>query len=84
MLRITIELVPGGNEDRKKVIATGTITNLGTSGPSVGNYFVDLRDKAGRLWRHGTIFGFPRRKLLAWDLLCRALTALIGDRNKIG
>ncbi len=83
MLRITIELVPGGNEDRKKVIAAGTIANLGTGEPSVGNYFVDLRDKAGRPWKHGTLTGFPRKRLLAWDLLCRSLALLVGDRNKI-
>ena len=84
MLRITIELLPGGNENRKKIIATGTITNLGTGNLSHGNYFVDLRDKAGRPWKHGTIFGFPRRRLLAWDLLCRSLSRLLGARNKIG
>ncbi len=82
MLRITIELLPGGDESRKKTIATGTIANLGTAGPAIGNYFVDLRDKAGRPWKHGTVSGFPRKRLLAWDLLCRALTVIVGDRNK--
>jgi hypothetical protein len=83
MLKVTIEIWPGGCEARKTTLATGTITNLGTGGPALGNYFVDLRDKAGRPWRHGTILGFPRKRLLAWDLLCRSLAALIGERNKI-
>ena len=49
MLRVTIELVPQGREAAKRTIAVGTIANLGTGSPSSGNYFVDLRDAAGRL-----------------------------------
>ena len=45
MLRITIELVPGGNEDRKKVIAAGTIANLSTVGTLRGQL---LRRSAGQ------------------------------------
>ena len=52
MPRITIELLPGGNEARKQNLATGKITNLSTGSLSQGSYFLDLRDKAGRPWRH--------------------------------
>ena len=51
MLRITIELLPGGCEARKRTLATGTITNIGTGSLSQGNYFADFRDAAGRPWR---------------------------------
>ncbi len=81
MLRVTIELLPGGHEHRKRTLATGTITNLGTGSPTQGNYFVELRDKAGRMWRYGTVNNFPRKRLLAWDLLFRALSSLVGDRT---
>ena len=80
MIKVIVELWPCGDESRKKTLATGTIANIGGS-LSSGNYFVDLRDKAGRPWKHATVTGFPRKRLLAWDLLCRALTACIGDRN---
>ena len=82
MIKVIVELWPGGDESRKKTLATGTIANLGTGSLSSGNYFVDLQDKAGRPWRHGTVIGFPRKRLLAWDLLCRALDACVGHRNK--
>jgi hypothetical protein len=81
VLVVKIELWPGGCEARKKTLATGTITNTATGSPTQGNYFVDLRDKAGRPWRHTTLLGFPRKRLLAWDLLYRALKNLLSDRN---
>ena len=66
MLVVRIELWPGGCESRKRTLATGTITNLGTGSKTRGNYFADLRDAAGRPWRHGTVTDFPRKRLLAW------------------
>ena len=81
MIRVTVELLPGGHEDRKRTLATGTITNTATGSLSQGTYFVDFRDAAGRPWKHGTVIGFPRKRLLAWDLLYRALKTLIGERN---
>jgi len=82
VLRITIELVPWGIESRAKTIATGIIANTGTGTPTSGDYRVELRDAAGRKWRSGHIEGFPRRRLLAWDLLYRALENLVGIRNR--
>jgi hypothetical protein len=81
MIRVTIELLPGGREDGKRTLATGTIANTATGSLSQGTYFADFRDAAGRPWRHGTVTGFPRKRLLAWDLLYRALKNLVGDRN---
>jgi len=63
-------------------IATGTICNTGTGSPTRGNYRVDLRDAAGRKWKSGHIEEFPRKRLLAWDLLYRALEKLVGARNR--
>jgi hypothetical protein len=64
-----------------KTIATGKICNTGTGTPTQGNYRVDLRDAAGRPWKSGTVENFPRKRLLAWDLLCRALCNVLGKRN---
>lgn len=81
MLRITIELVPWGIESRARTIAIGTIANTGTGTATSGEYHVELRDAAGRKWKTGGITGFPRKRLLAWDLLYRALEELVGNRN---
>jgi len=63
-------------------IATGTICNTGTGSPAQGNYRIELRDAAGRKWTSGHIEEFPRKRLLAWDLLYRALEKLVGARNR--
>jgi len=81
MLRVTIELVPFGVEADAKVIATGIIGNDGTGTHTTGNYRILLRDAAGRKWKSGAIIGFPRTRLLAWDLLYRCLAKLVGKRN---
>jgi hypothetical protein len=62
-------------------LATGKIVNTGAGTPTRGNYRIELRDAAGRKWKTGHIEGFPRKRLLAWDLLYRALEKLVGTRN---
>jgi hypothetical protein len=62
-------------------IAIGTIVNTGTGNPTLGNYRIELRDAASRVWKTGHIEGFPRKRLIAWDLLYRALKKLVESRN---
>jgi len=81
MLVIRIELWPHGDVSRRKTIATGTIVNSGAGTITRGSYRVQLKDALGRPWKHGTVEGFPRKRLLAWDLLARALYYILGDRN---
>ena len=64
-----------------KTIATGTIVNTGAGTPNHGDYRVELRDAIGRRWRTGSVEGFPRKRLLAWDLLARALYNILKSRN---
>lgn len=82
MLKITVELIPFGMEDhpRRQVLCVGKIANIGGNDVK-GDYRVVLYDKAGKLWKTGEIKGFPRQRLLAWDLLYRALRSIVGERN---
>lgn len=64
-----------------KTIATGKIVNTGVGTTTQGSYRVELRDALGRPWKSGTVERFPRKKLLAWDLLTRALHNTLGSRN---
>ena len=80
MLIIKIEL-HSAVTGKVTTIAAGKIVNTGTGTPTRGNYRIDLRDAAGRPWKTGTVEGFPRKRLLAWDLLYRALEKLVGKRN---
>ena len=70
MLRITVELLPGGDESRKKHLGTATITNDGTGDEHRGNYV------ATRVAR------FDRKRRGPWDLLFLALRSAVGGRNR--
>jgi hypothetical protein len=80
MLIIKIELHSAAT-GQVTTIATGKIVNTGTGSPTQGNYRLELRDAAGRVWKTGHVEGFPRKRLLAWDLLYRVLEKLVGKRN---
>ena len=71
MLVVRIELWPHGDVTRCKTLAAGTIVNDGTGTATRGNYRVQLKDALGRPWKSGTVTNFPRKRLLAWDLLAR-------------
>ena len=83
MLVVRIELWPHGDLTRCRTIATGRIINTGTGTPARGNYRIELRDALGRLWKSGVVDNFPRKRLLAWDLLTCALYSVLGSRNSL-
>ena len=86
MLRITIELVPGGQEEKAQVIGVATIALQGLNpAHTVGWYKAWFTGKSGRplFGSHVEVHGFPRKRLLAWDLLYRVLHAAVGERNKV-
>lgn len=95
MMRVTLELCPGGDVSRARHLGTAFITNTGTGTEAVGNYRVKLSkcgsaplttlslSKGGRpteAWKTGEVLNFPRRRLGAWDLLGIALVTVLGKR----
>ena len=84
MLVVQIELWPRGDASRRKTLASGTIVNDGMGTATRGNYRVQLKDALGRPWKSGTVANFPRKRLIAWDLLACALCSILGSRNRIG
>lgn len=84
MLRVTIELLPFGSEERKRHLGTIDIANDGRGTRERGNYMVRL-SKFGRPttdWKKGAVLDFPRQTLGPYDLLLRALIATVGSRNR--
>ena len=82
MLRVTIEIIPGGIGEPKH-LGTIEIANDGTGTGDVGNYNAKL-SKFGRpkaAWRNARVEGFERRRLGAYDLLFRVLRHAVGGRN---
>lgn len=60
MLRVTLEIVPFGNEAHKRTIGEVEIVNDGTGNPSVGNYGATL-NLGSSLTGITRVQGFPRR-----------------------
>ena len=71
MIRITVELVPFGIEERKRIIGTAKIYNDGTGSKTVGNYQTEFNLK--KKWRTGTVKGFKRQQDNVWKLIREAL-----------
>lgn len=85
MLRVTIEIIPKGDESRKRHLGTLDIVNDGTGNSEIGNYTVRLA-KFGRpnqTWIHGVVRGFDRIRRGPYDLLLQCLIATVGSRNSI-
>ena len=95
MIYIRIELWPGGDNSRARILQEGIIHNTGGDEATgeyeylfskVGGFKADLlrlrTAMVKNVLRSGSITGFPRKKLYAHDLLCRALNLAFGERNK--
>lgn len=88
MIVVTVELV-SAIDGHRETLGTAYIANDGQGTPTQGDYDVVLhgRDRSGLRphgprWKQGKVEGFPRQRLLGWDLVYRALKACgLGERN---
>lgn len=70
MLRVTVELIPVGDESRKRTLAIMEIANDGTGTSQVGNYTGTLHaEYTGPEGRHGKVFSFRRKGQSVWTLI---------------
>jgi hypothetical protein len=88
MIVIRLEMWPGGREENKYELGTGTITNVGTGTEERGQYRIQLLKcaryaKTAGVWKRGVVLNFPRQRLGPWDLLLRCLIACCGDRSEL-
>lgn len=82
MIEITVKLIPHGRRDLKpETLGVCVIANTGKGTPTKGKYFYALKGKSNKVLREGYINDFPRKRLLAWDLLYRILHECFGARN---
>ena len=83
MVRVTVELVPASGGPTR-LLGVAKICNDGEGTPDTGNYTIELSKFDGNgVWRRGKLEGFPRLRLGGWDLLFRALYAVVGFRNDV-
>lgn len=83
MLRITIELVPFGNEDEAKQIGQMVLANDASGDSTTGNYEAIIAPDAwtGAGERHVKLEGFNRR-LGAWELVKKILQSADAEGEK--
>jgi hypothetical protein len=76
VLRVTIELLPGGRENGKRVIATADIARL--SGGAIADYRVTLRDAMlGEIGEPVVVTRYPRWAASVWDLVLRGIAVAL-------
>jgi hypothetical protein len=75
MIRVTVELVPGGVESRRRLLGTMHIVNTGEGTETRGNYRATRYGKTGRKGATGEIHGHPRLADSMWELVRKALEA---------
>jgi hypothetical protein len=94
VIYIKIELWPGGDSTRARVLSEGIIHNVGGDSArgnyeylfsKVGGFGATVREIATaqvkKVLRRGAVLNFPRQRLYAHDLVFRALRAAFGERN---
>lgn len=81
MLRLTLELIPRGNEKAKKTLGVLTLENLGVEAEQ-GDYKADieLRADAEYLIKRACFIQNHDRGQHAWYLVRKALNSLLGPR----
>lgn len=79
MIRVTVEMVPFGNEKRKRLIGTAEIKNIGGN-LNEGAYTVDVVEE-GKPSQSAYVGNF-RRTQGAWALIAKALAAILPKEDR--
>lgn len=88
MIKVTVELISAVSSSRNKILGVGYISNNVEKTYETNGYYGDYKvelSKSGKkineTWRNGKVENFPRKRLLAWDLVTRALVNTVGLRK---
>jgi hypothetical protein len=75
MIYVRVELWKRGNPDNRRLMGELFIRNTGTGTRTTGTYTYELRGAGRTRMNEGSVIGFPRLRLHAWDLVQRVLMA---------
>jgi hypothetical protein len=67
MIRVTVELLPHGSEENKRILGVMLIANDSTGSATVGNYVGSMTTEYGQ--RSGHVTGFARKAQSVWSLI---------------
>jgi hypothetical protein len=77
MIKITVELLPHGDESRKRKLGEMRIWNTLTGTPTKGDYKFSIWLKRNKAWRTGEYHGFPRKRKNVWFLIKKCLEQVL-------
>ncbi|MGF6837892.1 hypothetical protein QF001_001759 [Paraburkholderia youngii] len=78
MLRVTVELWPGGRESGKRVIATADIARVRDG--ALADYEVGLKEERfGAVGAIAYVRRYPRWSASVWDLVARCIASALND-----
>ena len=90
MIRVTVEIIPQGDESRKRTHCIAEISNTGkevwetkgTYGSYTAKFYQNEKFKPSKIWRTGRVEHMHRSMRGAWDILfCCLYSAGLFDRN---
>jgi hypothetical protein len=81
MLRVTVELLPGGSESGRRVLGHADISNVKSG--SLASYKVILNDDVLGDVGAALIEGYPRVSATIWDLVGRGIAAALTGREEL-
>lgn len=78
MLRVTVELWPGGRERHKKLLATANIERIKDG--ALADYEIELHDEAlDDVGSIAHVRDYPRYSASVWDLVARGIAAALAE-----
>jgi hypothetical protein len=78
MMRVTIEIWPGGRESARREIATADIGRVRDG--ALADYEVELRETiVGTVGKRATVAMYPRWSASIWDLVARGVAAALNE-----
>jgi hypothetical protein len=81
MLKVIVELWPGGRESGRRIIATANIVRIKNG--ALADYEVDLHeDLLGDVGDAPTLRGYPRWSASVWDLVARGVAAALNNGDE--
>lgn len=81
MLRVTVELWPGGREGARRVLATADIARIKSGAHA--DYEVLLHEEVLGKVGIGALHEYPRFAASVWDLVARSIAAALSGREEL-
>ena len=81
MLRITIDLIPGGREARRRTIAMAELGR--THGKRAGKYHMSLNEEPFGLVGQAVLSDYPRYGASIWDLVARGIVVALTGKEEL-